>query len=197
MKKIIAIALALVMLCGAVTALADTGLVTPSKTTEDLVTFEVTVEHPVEGKTVVIMPINEQTVDDVTKYQANLDTADDELEKAQTAKTVEAYFDEETSKAVAAILGENAVVSMDELFAILQSGYEEGMGDATVAAEVATPYAKGEKAAALIGIVKDDVVTWHVYEAVGLEDGRLQFTVDAMTMLEINPNITLFAVCSK
>ena len=197
MKKIIAIALTLVLLCSAVTVLADSGLVTPSKTTEDLVSFEVTVEHPVDGKAVVILPITEETVGDLTNYQANLDAADKELEKAQAAETVEAYFGAEAAGKIAEVLGADAEISMDELLAVIAQGYEDGMGNATVTAQVATPYGKDEKVAVLIGIVKDDAPTWNVYEAVGLDDGRLQFTVDAETMKAVMENIILFAVCSK
>ena len=196
MKKIIAIALTLMMLCGAVSVFADTNMSTPSKTTDDFTTFEVTVENPVDGKAVVILPINENTVDDVTKYQANLDAAEAELEKAQNAKTLEAYFGNEPAAAVAAILGDNAI-SMDEFLAVIEQGYEDGMGNATVTAQVATPYEKDEKVAAMIGILKDSALTWNTYEAVGLEDGRIQFTVDAETMKAMGTEIALFAVCSK
>ena len=196
MKKIIAIALTLMMLCGAVSVFADTNMSTPSKTTDDFTTFEVTVENPVDGKAVVILPINENTVDDVTKYQANLDAAEAELEKAQNAKTLEAYVGNEPAAAVAAILGDNAI-SMDEFLAVIEQGYEDGMGNATVTAQVATPYEKDEKVAAMIGILKDGALTWNTYEAVGLEDGRIQFTVDAETMKAMGTEIALFAVCSK
>lgn len=193
MKKIITIALILMLLCSAVTVLADSGLVTPSKTTGDLVSLEVAVEHPVDGKTVAIIPVTEEMVN----YQANLDAADKELEKAQAAETVEAYFGAEAAGKIAEVLGADAEISMDELLAVIAQGYEDGMGNATVTAQVATPYGKDEKVAVLIGIVKDDVPTWNVYEAVGLDDGRLQFTVDAETMKAVMENITLFAVCSK
>ena len=122
MKKLIAIALTLVMLCGAVAVLADTGLATPSKTTDDLTAFEVTVESPVDGKAVAILPINENTVDDITKYQANLDAAEAELEKAQNAKTLEAYFGNEVAEKIAAILSDNAGISMDEFLAVIEQG---------------------------------------------------------------------------
>lgn len=194
MKKIIAIALTLVLLCGAVTVLADSELVTPSKTTGDLISFEVTVEHPVDGKAVALIPITEDMAAD---YQANLDAADKQLEKAQAAGTLEAYFGADVAGKIAGILGADAEISMDELLAVIAQGYEDGMGNAAVTAQVATPYEKDEKAAVMIGIVKDDVVTWNVYEAVGLEDGRLQFTVDAETMKAVMENITLLAVCSK
>ena len=193
MTKIIAIALTLVLLCSAVTVLADSGLVTPSKTTGDLVSLEVAVEHPVDGKAVVIIPVTEEMVN----YQANLDAADKELEKAQAAETVEAYFGAEAAGKIAEVLGADAEISMDELLAVIAQGYEDGMGNATVTAQVATPYGKDEKVAVLIGIVKDDAPTWNVYEAVGLDDGRLQFTVDAETMKAVMENITLLAVCSK
>ena len=197
MKKIIAVALTLMMLCGAVSVFADTDMSTPSKTTDDLITFDVTVDNPVDGKAVVILPINENTVDGITKYQANLDAAEKELEKAQNAKTLEAYFGNESSALVAAILGDNAEISMDEFLAVIELGYEDGMGNALITAQVATPYEKDEKVAAMIGILKDGSLTWNVYEAVGLEDGRIQFTVDAETMKAIGTEIALFAVCSK
>ena len=195
MKKIVALALTLMMLFGAVIVFADTDLATPSKSTGDLVKFEVTVENPVDGKIVLILPIEEDTTDTAEKDM--LAIGEQELEKAQTAGTVEGYFDEETAKAIAEILGENAEISMDEFMAVIMVNYEESMGEAKVIAELATPYEKDEKVAVLIGVVKDDVVTWTVYEGIGLEDGRVEFTIDAETAKTVTEENALFATCSK
>ena len=183
MKKIIAIALTLVLLCGAVAVFADTTITTPSKTTGDLASFEVTVENPIAGKTVILVPVADQK------------NAEAELEKIQAAKSVEDYFGEDAGKALTDILGND--ISLDEFMAVTEQGYEEGMGAATVFTKVATPYEKDEKAVALIGIAKDGKLAWNAYEAVGLEDGRIQFVVDANTMLKLMNGAALFAICSK
>ena len=195
MKKIIAIALTLVMLFGAVTVFADTKLVTPSKTTEGMTSFEVTVEHPVDGVVVTLLPIEADTTDAGEK--AMLDIADKELEKAQAAGTVEKYFGEEAAKAIAEILGENAEMSVDEFLAVVLANYEESMGAVNVVAKLATPYEKDEKVAALVGLVSDDVVAWTVIEGVGLEDGSVQFAMDAATAKAVAEGNALFAICSK
>lgn len=185
MKKIIAIALALVLLCGATAVLADTELVTPSKTTQDLISFTVEeVENPVEGKTVTMAPAADQAA------------AEAELEKAQNAKTVEAYFGEETTAAVKTILGEKAEISMDELLAVSMEGYEDGMGNVVIIAKFPTSYAKDEKVAVLIGVINDNVTAWKAVEGVGLEDGSVRFTVDPETALAIEEDIALFSVLS-
>lgn len=180
MKKIIAIALTLMLLCGATTVLAATDMATPSKTTGDMTTFEVTVA----GKNVTLQPV----------YGSAF--ADDELAKAQNAKTLEAYFGEDAAKAIAAIVGTDAV-SLDEFMAICSQGYEENMGKLTITSKTATPYEKDEKVAACFGVVKDGVLTWSVYEAVGQEDGGLQFEVAPDTMLALETETVLFALCSK
>ena len=182
MKKIVAIALTLALLCGAVTVFADT-LTVPSKTTEDLTTFEVTVENPVDGKAVILVPI------------ANQEEAEAELAKIQAAKSVVDYFGEEAGKVITDTLGTE--ISLDEFMAVIEQGYEEGMGAATVTAKVATPYEKDEKAVALIGMAKDGELAWNAYEAVGLADGRLQFVVDADTMLKLMNGTALYGICSK
>lgn len=186
MKKIIAIALTLVMLCGAVTVFADTELVTPSKTTEDLTAIESTVENPVAGKTVTVAAAEDQTV------------AEAELEKAAAAGTVEAYFGEEATKAIQAILGEGAEISLDEFLAVTVEGYEDEMGNVTVTAKFPTAYAEGEKVAVLIGTFDAEKnLTWNVVEGVGLEDGSVQFAMDAATAKAVAEGNALFAICSK
>ena len=185
MKKIIAIALTLMLLCGATTAFA-TGLVTPSKTTEDLTTFEVVVENPVSGKATTMKPADNQ------------DVAEAELEKAQAAKTVEAYFGDEVTKAIKDILGDNATISMDEFLAVRAEGYEDAMGKITIIAKFPTPYATGEKVAVNIGMFDaNNVLAWTVYEGTGLEDGRVQFSVEPEVYKAIQEGDALLAVCSK
>lgn len=186
MKKIIAVALSLMLLCGAVAAFADTELITPSKTTEDMTSFQVEVENPVEGKTVTMAPAEDQAA------------AEAELEKAQAAKTVEAYFGEEVTKAIQEILGENAEISMDELLAITVEGYEDGMGNATVTAKFPVVYAKDEKVAVMVGIFDAEKnLTWNTYEGIGQEDGTVKFMVDAATFAAIESDGALVAVCRK
>ena len=184
MKKIIAIALTLMLLCSATTVLAATDMTTPSKTTGDMTTFEVAVENPVEGKSVTLQPL----------YGSAL--ADAELAKAQNAKTLEDYFGEETAKAIMAILG-GSPIKLDEFMAIYSQGYEEGMGKATVNSKTATPYENGEKAAACFGVIKDGALTWDVFEAAGQEDGGLKFDVNTETMQALETETVLFALCSK
>ena len=61
MKKVISIALALVMLCLGVVVFADDA--TPSKTTEDLLTIEAVPATPVEGSGFFFFPVTEKYVD--------------------------------------------------------------------------------------------------------------------------------------
>lgn len=184
MKKLVSILLVVAMLSVAIAAFADTALSTPSKTTEDMTSFEVTVENPVDGKAVTL-----KTVPENEKAAA-------ELAKAQEAGSVEAYFGNETAAAINAILG-SAEVSLDEFCAALEEGYEEGMGSVTVTVELPTPYEKDEKVAVLVGLVEGDAVTWKVFEGTGLEDGKVQLTLDAETALKLAAGPALFAVCSK
>ena len=196
MKKLIVIALTLVMLCGAVAVSADTEMAAPSKTTDDFANFDVTVENPVDGKVVAIVPVSD-SAEEAVKYKDILAAAASELEKAQAAGSVEAYFGGDTAKAITDILGANAEISLDEFLAVYATGYEEGMGSATVAVQVATPYEKDEKVAAMIGLLDNNNVTWNVFEGAGLEDGRVQFTVPANVMLALTNGSGLFAICSK
>ena len=184
MKKIIAIALTLAMLCGAVTVFADTELVVPSKTTDDLVSFEATVENPVAGKTVSV-------------EIADNDASEKALEKAQAAGTVESYFGEETAKAIAAVLGEDVEISMDELTAVVLKDYEEANGVVTVNAQFSTPYEKDEKVAVGVGIPVGEDVNWTIFEGIGQEDGNVVFVVDAETAKAIAADYALLAVCSS
>ena len=193
MKKIISFALVAVMLCVAFAAFAE-GVSVPSKTTDDMTSFDVTVENPVDGKAVSLLPINESTVDDITKYQANLDNADAELKKLQEAASLDAYFGD-AAKEIAAILGDGEI-SVDEFLAVIEIGYEDGMGNATIKAKFATPYEKDEKVAVLIGI-PGDAIAWKTFEGVGQDDGSVQFTVDADTMKAIEANTAILAACSK
>ena len=189
MKKIVAIALTLMMLCGAVTVFADSDLTTPSKTTGDLTSFEATVQNPVAGKTVAL---------EVATDEATQQTAEEELEKAQAAGSVEKYFGKETAEAIAEILGDNAEVSLDEFMPIVLNDYEEGMGDVVLSVKLATPYQEGEKVAVLIGIIENNVVaTWKAFEGIGQADGQVQFTMDAETAKAVAAGNAVFASCSK
>lgn len=212
MKKAVTILLVLAVLCTAVIALADTGLITdpndtyakgssPSKTTEALVWFKVDVENPVAGKVVRIIPINEITVPDVSVYEKNFAIADAEIADAKAKKTVEGYFGEELAKQVTDYLGTEELC-LDELFPILQYGYEESMGAAAVTTGVFTPYEKDEKVTAFIGLVEKDadgneVVVWKAFNALGTGEDSIAYTVDADTLLKTNTEIALFATVSK
>lgn len=185
MKKIIAIALTLMLLCGATSVFA-TGLAIPSKTTEDLTSFEVKVETPVDGKQVTMAPAASQA------------TAEAELEKAQAAQTAEGYFGEEATKAIKDILGDNAEISIDEFLAISAEGYEDGMGEITIIAKFPTPYAKDEKVAVSFGTFDaEKVLTWKVFEGIGLQDGRVQFKLDPESFKTLQAGEALLAACSK
>ncbi len=183
MKKIIAFALTLVLLCSAATAFAEA---VPSKTTDDLSNVEVTVENPVEGKTPAMAAATEPE---------KLEAAAEELAKLQAAGSVEGYFGEETAKAIAAIVGEGAEASVDEFLPVTVLEYDESMGEATIVMAFATPFENGEKVAVLIGLCQEaGEVEWSVYEGVGTEDGRLQFTVPADAMVAIMDGTALLAV---
>lgn len=193
MKKIIAIALTLVFLCGAIPVLADTEIITPSKTTGDLTTLEVTVENPIEGKPVTAVPVNSQNA---AQYKAQADAAEAEIAKAFAAGTVEKYFGEETTNAIKGVLGDAEKINMDEFFAFVLNGYEEAMGKATFTAKMPTPYA-GKEVAVLIGLVEDGQVNWTTIKGIGQEDGSVQFTVEPELAQKIQQGVALMTVCSK
>ncbi len=194
MKKIVAIALTLVMLCGAVTVLADTGLITPSKTTEDLVTFGVEPEKAVEGKTVTMSAIDKNTTDAAEK--AALELLEKELEKAAAAKTVEDYFGKDAAEAIAKILGAKAEISLDEAVTVKLADYVEENGLITITAKFPTPYDEDEKVAVMVGLPEGDSAVWSAFEGVGLKDGSVKFAVDAETALAIEAGYALMYVLS-
>ena len=72
------------------------------------------------------------------------------------------------------------------------------MGNATITAKFPTPYAVDEKVAVSVGTYDADKnLTWKVFEGKGVENGYVQFTVDAETYLAIQANEALLTVCSK
>ena len=190
MKKVISIALALVMLCLGVVVFADDA--TPSKTTEDLLTIEAVPATPVEGSGFFFFPVTEKYVD-VTKYQANLDFAAAEFAKVEK-DGAEAYLGEETAAAVKAILGSDKV-TLDEFFPVIAGNYKEEMGEVTVTVQMATPYKKDQKVAVIVG----DGTSWATFEGVGVDDttGAIQVVLDPATVLKVQENISLFAVAGN
>ena len=194
MKKIIAIALTLVFLCGAIPVLADTEIITPSKTTGDLTTLEVTVENPIEGKPVTAVSVNSQNA---AQYKAQADAAEAEIAKAFAAGTVEKYFGEETTNAIKGVLGDAEKINMDEFFAFVLNGYEEAMGKATFTVKMPTPFAADEKVAVLIGLVENGQANWTTFEGIGQADGSVQFTVEPELAQKIQQGVALMTVCSK
>lgn len=181
MKKIIAIALTLVLLCSAVSVFADS---VPSKTTDDLVAIEITVENPVDGKA------------PAAAASTDLGVLAAAAEVAKLAEVgADEYFGAEAAAAVAAIVGEGA--NVDEFLPITVTDYVEGMGDATWIVKFATPYAEGQVVTILIGMpMEDGQLAWNVYEGVGLADGSVQFTVPGDVMVALVNGSALLAVCS-
>ncbi len=183
MKKIIAIALTLMLLCGAASVFA---LPVPSKTTGDLVKFEIQVESPIDGKTPEMAPAADSAI------------ADPELGKLQEVGDAAEYFSEEVTKGITGIIGGDGAFSVDDFLGISVSEYDEGMGLCTIIAQFSKAYGPGEKVAVLVGLIQNDgQVAWTVVEGVGVEGGMVMFTVPADVMLAIQNHNALLAVCSS
>lgn len=195
MKKIISMLVALV-LCLSAVAFAES---VPSKTTGDLVRFEVEVGDP----NFVIRPVAENE----EAYQQNLEICRNEIAKLTQSENVAAYFGEIKNAAGEAVdlkdlLGIETL-NVYEFCPVNAMNYEESMGDVRVNMLFSTPYAKDEKVVILIGLAELNAdgtqsIEWIAYEGVAVDDqGSIQVELDSAIVQAIQNGVALLAVVSK
>lgn len=206
MKKIIALSLCLLLVC--LTAFAEE---VPSKTAEDLTSFEVTAENLPEDSDFFVRVVKE----DEEGYKKHLEACKAEVEKLKEAAGVEEYFGVVTD-IDGNVVDMKEVLGTDELnvyefVALIAGNYEESYGKVTVKILMPTPYEKDEKVIVLIGKVTvideethEQSVEWTAFEGIGLEPdpeapetpGRIQVEFDPQTVLDIQEGMALAAIVS-
>ena len=147
MKKILAIMFALIL------GTACVAYAVPSKTTEDMSTFEI------EGSTgddyFYITPAEDQAL------------AEEELEKLAEAGEDE-YFGEAAEAAKKAL--ELDELTTYEFLRIITGNYKPEMGDVLVHMTFATPFEEGQKVGVMLGYAAEEGNEWTYLEGIGNAD---------------------------
>ena len=164
MKKLLLVTLVVLLAFGAVSALA-----VPSKTVEDMVSFD----------TAVI-------------YTAESEEAQQELETLIEEGT-EAYLGDEVVAEAKALL-ESDEIEINEFMGIFVGEYDETMGDVNVKATFATPYEAGEKLCIAIGVSAEEGYAWTLLEGTANEENTVEFLLPGELITELNANGGLLAV---
>lgn len=199
MKKIVSILIALA-LCLSAAAFAES---VPSKTTGDLVQFEVAADNLPADSGFFIQPIAENN----EAYQQNVKICQNEITKLAQSENVAAYFGEVKNAAgevvdMKELLGSDTL-NVYEFCALIAGGYQESYGNVSVKMQFSTPYEKDEKVIILIGLVEADQggmqsVNWTAYEGFGVEEqGCIQVELDPEIILAIQNGTALLAIVSK
>lgn len=190
MKRVFAIALALMMLCAA--ALADA--VVPSKTTTDI-----------NKTTEVIVTVQDETVE-VKETFAIIVAEDKEPVAQEIAKIYTAVVEEQTAPVeyfpaeVQTVIAEKlpeieniAELELNEFVTVDEIDYEEAYGDVEVVFELTTLYQPEQQIVVLVGFYTGEVdeegnyvVEWVVLDAVVTEEGfvKVLFPTDALVKLQ-------------
>jgi len=179
MKKILAIALALVLCLSAVC-------------------FAEVVKSPSLVCVVDIISGNVPADAEVSVEELNNVFAYDVIE-AQCAKYAAeglAYFGD--VEAIKAILGgDEAEYTLDEMIVLNAKGYDASYGDLELAMAFVTKYEAGEVVAVMFGMADGKDVTWTAIEGVANEEGNVVVTLTAEQLAYAAENIALVAVISK
>lgn len=182
MKKMVTVALALMLTVAAVSAFAA-----GSKTTSDLVQTE-TVSMP---SVVVYVPTTEAAV------KAAADVTTDMAEKIAAGTSVAAYFGEKVQPEITAALPADkdaATLVCNELVPLAISGYAAGMGDVMTKIQFATVYEKDQPLVALLGFAAGETVEWNVLKAQAVDGGLVEMTIPADLALKMTMQSALLAV---
>lgn len=199
MKKIVSILVALV-LCLSAAAFAES---VPSKTTGDLVRFEVAADNLPVDSGFYIQPIAEND----EAYQQNVKICKNELTKLTRSENAATYFGEVKNAAgetvdLKELLGSDTL-NVYEFCALTAGRYQESYGNVSVKMQFSTPYEKDEKVIVLIGLVETNQdgtqsVEWIAYEGIGVEEqGCIQVELDPKLVLAIQNGTALLAIVSK
>lgn len=199
MKKIVSILVALV-LCLSTAAFAEA---VPSKTTGDLVQFEVETDNLPEDSGFFIQPVAENEEAEQQKAEA----CQNEITKLAQSEDVEAYFGEVKNAAgevvdMKELLGSDTL-NVYEFCALVSGSYQESYGSVSVKMQFSTPYEKDEKVIIMIGLVTvnqdgTQSVEWTAYEGIGVdEQGCILVELDPEIILAIQNGTALLAIVSK
>lgn len=212
MKKLVCLLLALA-LCISVSAMAETS---PSKTTADLMRFDVIAENQPGDPNLYLIPINEVTVESgLPAHIDHLNILARELAKLSDLG-IDSYFADATDGVGHSVnlrkmmgLDEGAGLNVFEFCEVIAGGFERDCGKVTATMLFPTPYEKGEKVDVLIGIVtllENDAytVTWHAFKGVGVgavygmeTHGSIRAEFTPEIVWEIENGIALLAVISE
>lgn len=212
MKKLVCLLLALA-LCISVSAMAETS---PSKTTADLMRFDVIAENQPGDPNLYLIPINEVTVESgLPAHIDHLNILARELAKLSDLG-IDSYFADATDDVGHSVnlrkmmgLDEGAGLNVFEFCEVIAGGFERDCGKVTATMLFPTPYEKGEKVDVLIGIVtllENDAytVTWHAFKGVGVgavygmeTHGSIRAEFTPEIVWEIENGISLLAVISE
>ena len=135
MKKLLCLMVALLM-CLSVTAMAES---VPSKTTDDLISFEVAAENMPADSGFFVKPVDEN--DPV--YQETLAVCEAEIEKLSAAENVADYFanvkdSEGNPVSLQEMLG-TETINVYEFCPLIAGNYEEAYGKVTAKMLFSTP----------------------------------------------------------
>lgn len=183
--------IALVAVVAMVLTLGVASAAIPSKTTTDIA-----------AKPEILTTTGAQVSESFTVEQAE-DKAPVVKEIAKIAEAVNTqgkapveYFPAEVQAVIAEKLPEVAdlkALEMNEFVSIATTGYDATYGDVSVAFDVVSTYAPGQKVVALVGVYSgaldangEFVVEWIPMNAAVNSDGRVQvdFTADALTKMQ-------------
>lgn len=212
MKKLVCLILAMA-LCISISALAETS---PSKTTADLMRFDVSAENQTGDLHPYLFPINELTVESgLPAHIDHLAILERELAKLSDMG-IDSYFADATDSMGHSVnlremmnLDKGAALNVFEFCEVIAGGFQEDCGRVTATMLFPTPYEKGEKVDVLIGIVTilaDNAytVTWQAFKGVGVgavygmeTHGSIRAVFTPEIVWAIENGIALLAVISK
>ena len=201
MKKILSLALTLVLVLGAVSALASEATGAPSKKNQDIQQSEVketVTEASAAGttntgaanaaaNTVATAP--EPITSTVVADTEATNSLKEEFAKAVEAGDVSAVLPENLQSAVAGFTKVNEIVT------VRLSGDVSEVTYVTVNYKLETPYAEGEKVMVAYAVTVNGQVQWILVEGTAQKDGSINVTLnaEALAML-VNRDATLIVL---
>ena len=204
MKKILSLALTLVLVLTAVSALASEPTVAPSKKNQDIQQSEVketVTEAPAAdttntantgaanaaANTVATTP--EPITSTVVADSETTDALKEEFAKAVEAGDVSAVLPENLQSAVAGF------TKVNESVTVRLNGDVSEVTNITVNYKLETPYAEGEKVMVAYAVTVNGQVQWILVEGTAQKDGSINVTLnaEALAML-VNRDATLIVL---
>ena len=171
MKRFIALLLCAVMALTAVSAIADSRTVSPSKTIKDLYAIDMRVEGLDKNPASLVSLYH----DDAASKEC-VSTLNDEVESYKAAEDTESYFTEsEFSKVRMPFLNK---LSLDDVVAVFIDEYEMKDGKADFVLTVPNIYEKDSHVVIALKCMDENAAQWILLDGIGLEDGAIAFAID-------------------